>query len=140
MTKVRIVVDTNIFISAFLKSKSAKYLVNKIFNDEYELVLSHTQLQEIEEVFKRPKFKNFISSTEIEELVNLLSLKVTMPVIYESINDCRDPKDNMILEAAVYGNAQYIITGDKDLLILNPYRGICIFNLKDFLNSINRLY
>lgn len=47
-----------------------------------------------------------------------------MPVIYEKITDCRDPKDNMILEEAVYGNGQYIITGDDDLLVLNPYKWI----------------
>jgi len=43
-----------------------------------------------------------------------------------NINDCRDEKDNMILETAVYGNADFIISGDEDLLILNPYRWIQI--------------
>ncbi|MDK2805686.1 MAG: uncharacterized protein PWP67_1233 [Clostridium butyricum] len=57
-------------------------------------------------------------------------------IIYDKINDCRDEKDNMILEEAVYGNANYIITGDDDLLILNPYRWIKIVMLRDFLNEI----
>lgn len=133
MKKVRVVVDTNIFISSFLGSKNAKFLIREIFNDEYDLIMSEQQLREIEEVLKRPKFSKYISTTEVDELINLLSLKVIIPAIYDKIKDCRDFKDNMILEEAVYGNAQYIITGDDDLLVLNPYRWIKITLLKEFL-------
>lgn len=136
MKKLRLVVDTNIFVSAFLGSRNAKFLVKEIFNDEYDLIMSETQLREIEEVLKRPKFSKYISTSEIEELINLLSLKVIIPAIYDKIKDCRDEKDNMILEEAVYGNAQYIITGDEDLLVLNPYRWIKISLLKEFLKEI----
>lgn len=136
MSKIKIVVDTNIFISAFLGSKKAKFLLKEILNDEYTLIISAAQLAEIKEVFLRPKFKKYISAGEVEELINLLSLKVITPAIYDNINDCRDKKDNMILEEAVYGNAQYIITGDEDLLVLNPYRWIKIVNLTEFLNEI----
>ena len=51
------------------------------------------------------------------------------------VTDCRDPKDNKFLELAVSANASCIITGDKDLLILNPFRGIDILNAADFLNK-----
>jgi len=60
-------------------------------------------------------------------------LKVITPAIYDKVTDCRDKKDNMILEEAVYGNARYIITGDEDLLVLNPYKWIKILKLTDFL-------
>jgi predicted nucleic acid-binding protein len=60
-------------------------------------------------------------------------LKIIVPAIYDKVNDCRDKKDNMILEEAVYGNAEYIITGDEDLLVLNPYKWIKIYTLKEFL-------
>jgi uncharacterized protein len=66
-------------------------------------------------------------------------MKVVTPAIYNRILDCRDVKDNMILEAAVYENAQYIVTGDEDLLVLNPYRWINIVNLRDFLAEIYEL-
>ncbi|MGD0154370.1 MAG: putative toxin-antitoxin system toxin component, PIN family [Thermacetogeniaceae bacterium] len=55
---------------------------------------------------------------------------------YGTISDCRDAKDNMILEAAVYGNADYLITGDEDLLTLNPYRWIKILNPTGFIKLI----
>ncbi|MDK2828132.1 MAG: uncharacterized protein PWP67_932 [Clostridium butyricum] len=136
MGKIKIVVDTNIFISAFLGSKKARFLLKDIINDEYILIMSSEQLLEIKEVLNRPKFEKYISKAEIDELVELISLKAIMPAIYDKITDCRDEKDNMILEEAVYGNANYIITGDDDLLILNPYRWIKIVMLRDFLNEI----
>ena len=133
--KTKLVIDTNIFISAFLGGKNAKFLLKEVVNDTYELIMSKQQLKEIEQVMKRPKFHKYITSSEIDELINLLSLKIIVPSIYEKINDCRDSKDNMILEEAVYGNAQYIITGDEDLLVLNPYRWINILTLRDFFNK-----
>jgi putative PIN family toxin of toxin-antitoxin system len=133
MQKIRLVIDTNIFVSAFLGSKNAKFLVKEIFNDEYDLIISEEQLREIDEVLRRPKFTKYILTWEIEELISLLSLKIIVPAIYDKINDCRDKKDNMILEEAVYGNAEYIITGDEDLLVLNPYKWIKIYTLKEFL-------
>ncbi|MBS4025284.1 MAG: putative toxin-antitoxin system toxin component, PIN family [Clostridia bacterium] len=133
MGKVKIVVDTNIFISAFLGSKKAKFLVKEILNNEYILIMSVIQLAEVKEVLLRPKFKKYISVGEINELIDLLTLKVNTPAIYDKITDCRDKKDNMILEVAVYGNAQYIITGDEDLLVLHPYKWIKIVKLTNFL-------
>ena len=136
MVKIKVVIDTNIFVSAFLGSKNAKLILKEIINDEFLLVMSTEQLAEIKEFLHRPKFSKYISVGEVEELIALLSMKVIVPAIYEKITDCRDPKDNMILEEAVYGNAQYIITGDDDLLVLNPYKWIKIINLRDFITEI----
>lgn len=105
MERRKIVVDTNIFVSAFLGSKNAKLILKDIINDEFILVMSAQQLNEISEVLNRDKFKKYISHSEIEELITLLSMKIFCPAIYEKITDCRDLKDNMILEEAVYGNA-----------------------------------
>lgn len=135
MTNTRIVVDTNIFVSAFLGSKQAKFLLKEIFNNAFLLVMSREQLGEIREVLLREKFNKYITHSEVEELLTLLSFKAIIPAIYEKIFDCRDKKDNMILEEAVFGNAQVIITGDEDLLILNPYKWIRILTLKDFLKE-----
>lgn len=136
MKKIKVVIDTNIFISAFLGSKNAKFLMKEIFNNEYILIMSAEQLLEIKEVLNRPKFKKYVSKSEIDALIELLSLKIVEPVIYQKITDCRDEKDNMILEEAVYGNADYIITGDDDLLVLNPYRWIKIVELRSFLKEM----
>lgn len=68
MEKIKIVVDTNIFISAFLGSKNAKFLLKEIINDEYTLIMSQQQLEEIETVWKRPKFSKYITPGELMNL------------------------------------------------------------------------
>ena len=128
MEKYKVVVDTNIFVSAFLGSKNAKLIIRDIFTDQHLLIMSHEQLQEIKTVMQRPKFSKYIHFHEIDEFISILSLRIRVPSNYGKINDCRDEKDNMILEAAVYGNADFIISGDEDLLILNPYRWINILS------------
>lgn len=135
MEKYKVVVDTNIFVSAFLGSKNAKLIVRDIFTGQYSLIMSHEQLQEIKTVLQRPKFSKFIHPHELDEFIGLLSLKTLVPSNYGRINDCRDEKDNMILEAAVYGNADFIITGDEDLLVLNPYRWIKILSPISFIKQ-----
>ena len=72
---------------------------------------------------------------ELDEFISLLSFKTVVPSNYGKINDCRDAKDNMILEAVVYGNADFIITGDDDLLTLNPYRWIKILSPVAFIKQ-----
>ena len=128
MGKYKVVVDTNIFVSAFLGSKNAKLIVRDIFAGQHLIIMSHEQLQEIKTVLLRPKFVKYIHPYELDEFLSLLSLKIIVPSNYGKISDCRDAKDNMILEAAVYGNANFIISGDEDLLTLNPYRWINILN------------
>ena len=56
--------------------------------------------------------------------------------VHTVVTECRDPKDNKFLELAVDGKAKYIITGDTDLLILNPFRGIKILTPRDFLEGV----
>ncbi len=55
--------------------------------------------------------------------------------IKEKVEECRDPKDNKFLELAINGKATAIVSGDKDLLILHPFRGIPIVTVSQFLNS-----
>jgi len=136
MKKIKLVIDTNLIVSSLLGSKNARFLMKEVINGEFELIMGTEQLLEIEDVLKRPKFSKYISFGEVDEFISDLSLIITIPAIYERIFDCRDEKDNMILEEAVYGNAQYIITGDEDLLVLNPYRWIKILNVRDFFNEI----
>jgi putative PIN family toxin of toxin-antitoxin system len=86
-------------------------------------------------LFSRKFDKYFISDEERLFIINLVGTKLRVFSPTEIINDCRDPKDNKILELAVAANASSIITGDKDLLVLHPFRGIPILNATDFLNN-----
>lgn len=135
MKKTRVVLDTNIFLSALLGSKKARFLIKEILSDEYQLVMSDKQIDEMKDVLCREKFNKVITKEVVDELMFLLQIKIITPVIYSKINDCRDVKDNFILEEAVYGKAKYILTGDKDLLELNPYKGIQIITMNEFIKE-----
>jgi len=96
MKRIKVVIDTNVFISSFLGSKNARFLIKETINGEFELIMSREQLQELEQVLKRPKFSKYITTGEVEEFISDLSLIVSTPAIYDRIYDCRDEKDNMI--------------------------------------------
>ena len=76
-----------------------------------------------------------VSHEERLELLNELESSIEQFFPSEVITACRDPKDNKFLELAIAANASCIITGDKDLLILNPFRNIPILNAVDFLKN-----
>ncbi len=56
--------------------------------------------------------------------------------IIEKVQECRDPKDDKILELALNGGAKYIVSGDKDLLVLNPFRDVKIVTVEEFLRAV----
>ena len=72
--------------------------------------------------------------THLPPVINQYSLRVTSVAVTTSITDCRDAKDNKFLELAINGQANCIITGDRDLLVLRPCKDISIFHPIDFLN------
>ncbi|WP_308254012.1 putative toxin-antitoxin system toxin component, PIN family [Geminocystis sp. GBBB08] len=90
---------------------------------------------EIKEVLDRPKFDKYITSGEKKLFLIELFNSVKFIDVTEEITACRDAKDNKFLELAVSGLATAIISGDADLLVLHPFQGISILNVKEFLES-----
>lgn len=130
------VFDTNSLISAALitNSTSRKALGKAI--DLGVIALSDQTIEELIEVLFRQKFdKYFQNDNERWSIINKIEInsKVFTPGI--TITDCRDPTDNKFLELAISANASCIITGDNDLLVLHPFRGIPILNAADFINN-----
>ena len=126
----KVVVDTNVFVSALLKSKICKFIYEELKRDSFELVISPQLLLEIERVVKNEKFE--LDDEEIRDLIVLLKRKVLLLPTGEKVEVCRDPKDNCVLECAIAGKVDIIVTGDKDLLILSPFRGILIVSPSEF--------
>ncbi len=135
--KKRVVLDTNILISSVLiKFGNPRKIFEKFLNGEFILIESEEMLAEIRDVLFRPKF-NYISLIEKENFIkNLLSLcNIVEPKQkIDIIKD--DPDDNIILECALEGNADYIISGDEHLLGLKEFKGIKIISPKEFLNIL----
>jgi uncharacterized protein len=130
---VRAVFDTNVLISALLfeNSTPAQAFFSAIANGE--ILLSIALVNEIHHILYRPKFDHYINDAEREDFMLALVEKATLVDVTEEVRVCRDPKDNMILELAVSGKADVIVTGDTDLLNLNPFREIAILNPQTFL-------
>jgi uncharacterized protein len=133
---MRYVIDANVILSALLfrQSKPAKAFQKAM--DEGEILCSETSIKELRTTLLKNKFDRYLTVEERVYFLNIFLKQIRTIKTNETISACRDPKDNMILELAVDGNADFIITGDQDLLVLNPFRKIKILNPVNFLEII----
>lgn len=128
------VFDVNIIISAALIPNSKPDLAIRKAQDYGNILMSSEIWIELEQVLARPKFDRYISLQDrIRFLRDFFDTILLVTEITEKISECRDPKDNKYLELAVVGKANYIINGDEDLLILNPFRQTQIITASHFL-------
>jgi putative PIN family toxin of toxin-antitoxin system len=132
----RFVLDTNVIVRAVLQPKSNPYQAIKKAQKLGIILVSPVTWAELETVIFRSKFDKYISIDDRQEF--LLDLSRVLELILETnftTNACRDTKDNKYLELAVNGKAERIITGDKDLLVLNPFQSIDIITVEKFINK-----
>ncbi|MCA1625349.1 MAG: putative toxin-antitoxin system toxin component, PIN family [Acidobacteria bacterium] len=131
---LRGVFDNNVLVSAALLAGVPRQAIDKLL-DNGTVLVSVPVLLELAEVLNREKFDKYV--THYERMRFMVSfLKVAeMVEISETITVCRDPKDDKLLELAVDGNADFLVTGDKDLLVLNPFRGVEIITPREFLDK-----
>lgn len=128
----RIVVDTNVFVSAIVLPLSRpREAVDKVLNDGL-LLFSQATMDELAEVLLRPKFDPYVSAEERGLFLGQLGNTAEFVPIIQLVRECRDPKDDKFLEVAMNGGADAIITGDAHLLALNPWRQIAILSPADF--------
>ena len=128
---LKVIVDTNIWIS-FLIGKSLKGLQEHIDSETIQIITCDEQIQELITVFRKPKIKKYFSPQQINDFFDLfdeLSLNIA---IKTKIYACRDGKDNYLLSLAIDSNADYLITGDIDLLILTSIENTNIIKFIDF--------
>ncbi len=133
MSKKYFVIDVNVLISAFLFTNSKPRQALDKAQDLGFVLLSNSIFLELLEVISRPKFNRYLSEQKKQLLINDLTQTSSFIEPNLVINECRDPKDNKYLELAITGKAKCIITGDQDLLILNPFREIPIITVQEFL-------
>jgi putative PIN family toxin of toxin-antitoxin system len=133
--KHRIVIDTNLWIS-FLLTRSLSKLDQLFLDDKLVLLVSEELVDEIIEVAQRPKFRKYFDLINLADLLANLRQKAEFIEVISKIEACRDEKDNFILSLAVDGAATSILTGDKDLLTLHPFKGIEILTVASFLDRL----
>ena len=132
MKSKRVILDTNLWIS-FLISKNLSKLDPFIKNRTLILLFSKESIEEFVDVVERPKFKRFFSQKDIELILNLFDLFGELVNIKSDVNICRDAKDNFLLNLSIDGKADYLVTGDKDLLVLKKIKITQILTMSQFL-------
>lgn len=132
----RIVIDTNVFVSAILLPLSVpRQAVHKAL-DQGVFLFSDATMTELEDVLTRTKFDPYSAVAErLLFLAQLRSAAEFVP-INQLVRECRDPKDDKFLEVALNGSADAIITGDADLLALHPWREIAIQSPAQYLGKV----
>lgn len=126
MADLRVVIDTNVAVSAVLLPRSKPRQAFDLAAKSGRLLMSQATLTELDDVLRRPKFDKYVSERQrLEFLLSLLNQADVVPIV-ERIEACRDQKDDKFLEVAVAGRASHIVSGDPDLTGLNPFRGIVI--------------
>jgi len=133
--KLNIILDTNIWIS-FLITKDFKKLDIRIKKGNIRLLFSQELMEEFLLVVQRRKFKKYFSKHDIETLLQNFDSFGDFVKIKSDIKICRDPKDNFLLNLAIDGNADYLITGDDDLLVLDKIKETEIISIADFLKIL----
>lgn len=130
----RYVLDTNVIVSALLFGSSPPGRAFAQASERGRILISDALLNELSDVLGREKFNRYVTRGERHGFLEALVRESDMIEITESVRVCRDPEDDFVLELAVNGNASCIITGDADLLVLNPFRGVQIPTTSDFLD------
>ena len=133
-TKHRIVIDTNLWISFLLTRDYSK--IDPLFSSEnIVLLFSQELIDEFIEVAQRPKFRKYFSLEDLKDLLIKVRATAEFISVTSSIEICRDPKDNFLLALAQDGKATFLITGDKDLLILQKIGKTKITTITEYLSK-----
>jgi hypothetical protein len=127
----RIIIDTNVWIS-FLIGKELQNLKGLIVNDKIKIISTDQLINEIKLVTSRDKLKKYFNQDKVTDLISLLDI-LTHKVKLKKIDKiCRDPKDEFLLALSKESKANYLITGDKDLLDIKVYGRTKIVTVKQF--------
>ncbi|MCL4487043.1 MAG: putative toxin-antitoxin system toxin component, PIN family [Chloroflexi bacterium] len=139
ISAIRAVVDTNIMIRALIKPHgTVGPVLSQLALGSYVIVYSESMLDELIAKLALPRIrtKYAIDDESTETTVALLAIRGELVRPTRNVKVCRDPKDDMLIEAALAGNARYLVTGDEDLLVLKNYEAVRIVTPRTFLAAL----
>jgi len=129
---LRVILDTNLWIS-FLITNDFSKLDELIFGKGCKLIFSAELLDEFLAVANRPKFRKYLAKADIENVLDTINEYAEFIMVRSKIEICRDIKDNFLLSLSVDSNADFLITGDRDLLDIKKIDGTEIVTISMFL-------
>lgn len=133
----RFVFDTNVMVSALLFTEFHSGEIAYSSVGPWNGAVFRPLMGELSRVLSRDRFDRYVTREERDLFLESLIRDSDLIETTDHIRACRDPEDDWVLELAVSGNAGYIVTGDSDLLVLNPFRGVEIITPAEFLNSVS---
>jgi putative PIN family toxin of toxin-antitoxin system len=131
----KIIIDTNVWIS-FLIGKEIQDLKDMIVSEKVKVIMTDQLLNEIRLVTSRDKLKKYFNQDKVSDLIALLEILANKVRIKKIDKICRDPKDDFLLALSKESRANYLITGDKDLLDIKVYGRTRIVTVKQFKEKI----
>lgn len=136
---MKVVIDTNDFISALIGKRHRLKLQKVLLNPNIAILADATLFAEIKDVAYREKFRKYVSVEEVDDFLALLPKRLKPVVVTSAVSASPDPDDNFLLALALDGEADYLVTGDKsDLLVLQEFEGIPIIRLDRLLEIIEQ--
>lgn len=130
---MRVILDTNLLISALLSKNLRERLETVVIEPNLNLLVCNELLDEFYNVVQRPKFNKYISQSQLNDYIKFLQSKFNYIKLISNIDICRDHADNFLLALAQDGNADYLITGDNDLLVLGNFGQTRIVTLTTYI-------
>lgn len=134
-TFARVVADTNVLVSRLILPESVPAQVLRQVELNSLLLFSESTMNELADVLSRQKFDRYVSLNDRKGFIERLGKIAEFIPIVQLVRECSDPKDDKFLEVALNGSADMIITGDTDLLGMNPWRGVAILSPLDYLKN-----
>ena len=131
---MRIVIDTNVWVSRLLLAGSAAARAVDKALEESEVAVSEPLVEELARVLSRQQFDRYATVQDREEFLRRILQITTLFPVFSQVEDCRDPDDNYLLALAMDSESDCIVTGDLDLLALDPWRGIAVISPGAFLD------
>lgn len=131
----KVILDTNLWIS-FLISNKFNQIDNLIENKKLKLIFSNELLEEFIDVVSRPKFKKYFSKSDIQKVLECFDQFGELVKVKSDIKICRDKKDNFLLNLSIDSKADYLVSGDNDLLILDKIEQTTILTFSEFIEQI----
>ncbi len=138
MKRKRIIVDTNLWIS-FLISKNPIQIEYLLLSEKFDTLFSNKLFEEFVAVASREKFQNYFPFGDIFALLQMLLIHTYFITVNSETNLSRDEKDNFLLDLAIDGKADYLITGDKDLIILKKVKTTKILTYSEFATEMEKI-
>ncbi len=134
-TPVRIVADTNVLVSRLILPQSLPAQALRKAELQDQLLISEATMYELAEVLSRRTFDRYVGLADRRNFVQWLTEIAEFVPIIQTVRECRDPNDDKFLEVALNGRADVVITGDADLLVMHPWRGVEILLPAAFLSQ-----